>query len=126
MSIFLNGYQSDLQTQGTPAVYTYTSSGTIATTTYPSASVNVVAGLNIGTPISGTNPASGVTTFLIPADYSLQCKEFVVVGNQAAGGVVEVSGVYPNTINSASGVITLSVNTSKHFFSDTADNWITF
>lgn len=126
MGIFLNGNQSDYQAVGTPAVYTYTASGTIASTTYPSTFTNVVAGLNLGIPISGTNPASGIATFLIPANFNNSCKEFIVVGNQAAGALVYVSGTSPNTINSASGVISIAVNTSKHFFNDAGNNWITF
>jgi len=126
MSAINYGNQFDVQSVGTPAVYTYTASGTIATTTYPSTSTNVVPGLSFGTPISGTNPASGIANFLIPTDFSSTCDFFQVIHAGSAGAVVAVSGVSPQTINGLTAEVTITRNSGKSFYNVSGSNWIAY
>jgi hypothetical protein len=124
MGILYNGSNWDYQ--NIDLITTFSASGTVVASGL-SNPVNVVNGLNIGSPsISGTQPASGIVTFLVPAGWSDQTKTFTVVNDGVAGTSVVVSGSAGVTLNGGTGEVAITKLTGKDFYAAGNNAWVSF
>lgn len=121
------GNGSNWDYQNVDLVNTYTASGTIATSGN-SYSYNVVNGLNIGSPsISGTQPGSGIVTFLVPVDYSKQTLTFAVANCGVDGCSVLVSGATTGvTLNGATSAVSIAQLAGKTFYASGSNAWVSY
>lgn len=121
------GNGSNWDYQNVDLINTYTASGTIASSGV-SYSYNVVNGLNIGSPsISGTQPGSGIVTFLVPVDYSSQTLTFAVANDGVAGCSVLVSGATTGvTLNGGTAAVSIVKGVGKTFYATSGNTWVSY